>query len=818
MPTPVRIVHEDGRFGTVPAENLAEAQKLGWRVEQQDDQHERQKGTVLEAGAQGAAVGAVGSVLAAPKLVTALGSAALGTEDPLANVSGRSALEASGLTSREEIEANAAKHGVAFGAGELAGAVAGSIPLGMGAAGLAGRATGALGLTGRAATLARGIGAGVLEGAALGADQASEQAWIRNEKVTAEQSLAAIGLGALFGGGTTAAISGFGAAKQGIGKLFQKAETETLESAGANLLQKETGSVLARAEQKAPAALEQVPQSLGGRMRRWAGDIGDESLVDALSRGNKRALKDLGRGEAPTALQKRETGKLLHELGIAKAGRSEAKMLEVVSEQRQRIGNRLGSIVAEADKHGGVDATKLFQRIDDMKGKLGGRLAEDRELPQWIESQTQWLKQKNLEGLQNGTGGLMPSDVQSFRMEVDSRLAKWTRAEAGPKGDAARELRRTLEDHLETEIGQKGSPDLLAEYQRAKKLYGAASWATDTLAERVDVRNGANRIFSPSDYAVAATALVSGGATLPALAAGLGNKLLRERGMSTFAALAKKVAGEAVDVGMAPARAAGLAENLQALVASSEHRVSGGVGRFLGHSTEKVGEEYVRHHGLVDALRSGDMDAAKAAYAQHAEDVRMLAAVPAVAQARMHALTGENLATVAPGLHAAMTNAAGRAAQYLQQHLPSPASDPDSLTPQLRTDPPISASDMSAYASRLEGVHNPHSILEDLESGRVAAEKVEAIKAVWPEVYESIRRNIFSGLAEAKEHVPYQKRVLLDSVLEGGGALEPSLRPEVRQAMDIAAAEAMQARRASPSAQNPLAASMRSRTEAIASR
>jgi hypothetical protein len=304
------------------------------------------------------------------------------------------------------------------------------------------------------------------------------------------------------------------------------------------------------------------------------------------------------------------------------------------------------------------------------------------------------------------------------------------------------------------------------------------------------------------------------------MAAGLGNKLLRERGLSTFSALAKKVAGEAVDVAAAPARATALADNLQALVASSEHRVSGGVGRFLGHGTEKVGEEYVRHHALVDALKSGDMDAAKAAYAKHAEDIRMLAAVPAVAQARMHALTGENLSTVAPGLHAAMTNVAGRAAQYLQQHLPSPAQDPDSLTPQLKTAPPISVADLSTYASRVEGVQNPLSILDDLESGRVAAEKIEAIKTVWPQVYESLRRNIFAGLAESKEHIPYQKRVLLDATLEGGGALEPSLRPEVRQAMDMATAAMAeeQARRAAPSAQSPLAASMRPRTEAIASR
>jgi hypothetical protein len=412
-------------------------------------------------------------------------------------------------------------------------------------------------------------------------------------------------------------------------------------------------------------------------------------------------------------------------------------------------------------------------------------------------------------------------------MKVDTRLAKWTKAEAGPKGDAARDLRNVLEDHLESEIAGKIDAPALAEYQNAKKYYGAAKWAADTLSERVEVRNGANRMFSPSDYGMAMSTLVaSGGSALPALAAGLGNKVLRERAYSTAAYLAKKVAGEAVDVSAAPAAATGLARNLQALVGHSEQRVTEGVGRFFGGAAVAAGgagkavKVAAKHETLSHALRSADSEAARAAYSQHAADVQMLSASPGVAQERMTRITGTTLPVVAPGLHAAMAGAAGRAAEYLRSHLPSPASDPDSITPQLKTAPPISVGDMHAYSYRLEGVTDPLSLVDDLESGRVAAEKIDAVKNVHPETYEAIRRNIFASLSETQQHVPYEKRMLLDLVLEGGGALEPSLRPESRSAMQQAA-EYLQARdaarrQASPSSQNPLAASMRPRSESLA--
>ena len=818
----VRIAHKDGRFATVPAENLAEAEKLGWREERAEDKAERQKGTVLEAAGQGAAVGLLDAVSAPAKLTTALGAAgarALGADvqDPLANVSGRSAyVGAAGLaaaatggderTAQQEaadsLRANEQVHGFATTAGEIVG----GLPLlatGVGALeAAAARGAARLGLKAGAARIAGQVGGNAVVGAGMGATAASENAWIKDVPLTAEQSLASIGLGALFGGGASLATAGVAKAAPSIARALRRGGPEVSEGleAAATRVEAEAAQPVVSAVKKAePAAMETVPEGLFGKARKYFNDVGDETAVDAISRGNKPALRALGAGEAPSLAAKREAGALLHDMGIFSAGRSESDMWKIAQAQRSQNGSKMGAVMDTLDKDFGyANAEPTVRKIEgiaqklETEGKFAGK-PEGRQAAEFIRERLTDLEQKSANGI------VTHSDMHSERMYWDT--IGYERNTARHLQDAAREVRAVISEELKNEI-KKASPELRREWDLANKRYGVAKWADETLAERVSVRSGANRLLSPSDYGTALATAVGTANPLLGLATGLGNKLIRERGYSTFSALTKRIAGNAVDVGSAPAASLGTARRLQTLLAHTTEQVDGHIGEFLERPTSAVART-MKQSATMAGLRAADLATAQAAYRDHAKEVQLVASNPDVAQDRLGRLTGQELQSVAPGLHTEMAQVAARGAAYLSQNLPAPATDPESITPHLDQPPPVSHSDLARYADRVEGVENPLSFLADLLEGKVSPEKRDAVKVVWPQVFEAMRQTVFAHLAEATTEVPYDKRKQLDLALDAKGALEPSMRPgslKVMQAVFKSVSES----RAQPRARGPV--------------
>lgn len=849
-------VHLRDFKGNVQAVSPGEASKLlsdhlsGYSAASADDLNAAQaaaveraaaeKSSMLGAAARHVGVGVAGGLAAAPKLATALGSRVLGTEDPLADLSGRAFVtklagavgggdRAEGEAAmREQLLADEQAHPYASGVGEVAGNIAGMGGLSAGATALAGRAAGAAGLAGRAATVARNIGAATIEGAAQGADAASEQAWVRGDpKATAEQTLSSIGLGALFGAGASAGIS---AAGTGIQKLLSRGATEGategLEGAAARVGREDAvaaaeggaspRAVTALDEAPKPAALESVPEGMGARARKWLSGASDDAAVSSVARGQQRALKALGNGKAPSDELRREAGRFLNESGIVGLGGDEAA-LERATAVKDQAGKRIGAIVDHLDQNAGyVDGRPLVKKLGDYVGQLKENAwlsPEAEHIARQVEARTAGIEEMA------GAGILRHSDLQKYQIEL-SELARYGATAPRRIHEAIREARTLVADELTKAVGTGGDASMMADYIAAKKAYRFSSWAKDALEHRVGVRDPANRLLSLTDYGAGASALVaSGGHALPALVAAAGNKLARERGMSTFAYVARKLAGESIDVAAAPPQALNQARNLRTLVGNSEQRISDAVSRFLGggSGTDRAARA-ATSVGLK--LRSADIDTARAAYRDHAREVQTVAAMPEVAAERLGGITGKTLPTVAPGLHAQMAAVTTRAAQYLAANMPAPPTDPNSITPHLDSPPPVSQSDLYTYANRVEGVQEPLTLLEDLSKGYVSPEKVEAVQQVWPQLYDRMRTAVFGQLAQRTEPVPYEQRKLLDVALSGGGSLEPSLRPDSLWVMQQAGKAAQQqAGGGKPSAPAPKVGGMLStRSDQIASR
>ncbi len=814
----VRIAHSDGRFGTVPEENLARAEKLGWRVETPEDQAQRQKGTVLEAAARGTASGVVGGALAIPKVVTSLGSAALGVEDPLARFSGRQFVEdaaavgahltggeseVAGRQMREAIQADLQANKLPFLAGEIAGGLVGGGALAAGASRLAARGVAAAGLTGRAATISQLGAAGAAEGAVLGGEAAHEDAWVRNERATASQTLAGMGMGALFGG---VLGSGFGA----------------LATRGKPSVAALVGDELAEAAPVARSGLEEAAE----RSRTgWRGKVSswlDEEAVHAIGGRDKQAIRSLSKNPEERA----RLGRILNELDITGGrnggvyGRSLEEMAERVGTLLPKAGEELGSGLQKlSDGIGAIAADEPLKIIDDVIAGMekGGRGAMTQHqinaINQLKRQIAPWRRSLDTGGFKTtpAVGGrravvearvpgakraVTLKEIHELRMGVDD-VVNFAKRSPSASDKALMQLRGGLQDWIDGQVDRVGTelghPELLARYRRSNDEYRALKWASDSLKEKL-IADTANNNMPLTGYissGVGATVGLATGSPLTALAlagaSALGRKVLADRGSNTAIAIGRKIIGDVVDAGMAPARYRQTAHAVGDVVAGVQEQADAQFANFLDSPLlppGPTGSGSRRGGGQPPPSSAAKIrDGGPEAYRDHAQEVVAVATNPVEAMNRVESMVGQELAVASPRLAIAMAAVTTRAATYLATHMPAPPSDPGSAAPHLDDPPPVSQSDLYAYAERVEGVEQPMTLLDDLARGHVSPEKVDAVRTVYPELLDVMRQIVFARLADRTTPLTTTQRLMLDITLDAQGAFDPSLRPASLQVM-----------------------------------
>lgn len=117
---------------------------------------------------------------------------------------------------------------------------------------------------------------------------------------------------------------------------------------------------------------------------------------------------------------------------------------------------------------------------------------------------------------------------------------------------------------------------------------------------------------------------------------------------------------------------------------------------------------------------------------------------------------------------------------YLLSKTQPIAMNPNSLTP--RTSAPIpSRAEIADFARVFQAVDKPMSVMRDLANGTMTHDQVDAIHAVYPQLYDWIRTETMNRLRKMDGdsiEVPIQHRLLLDSLLDLDGAGEPTFSNE----------------------------------------
>ncbi len=110
----------------------------------------------------------------------------------------------------------------------------------------------------------------------------------------------------------------------------------------------------------------------------------------------------------------------------------------------------------------------------------------------------------------------------------------------------------------------------------------------------------------------------------------------------------------------------------------------------------------------------------------------------------------------------AMSATLSKAVGFLNEKLPK---DPSPGTGLFAREYTPSSLELAKFERYLTAVENPMSVMDDLESGGITSEAVEAIRAVYPDMYIRIQEQAMTQIAENPD-ISYNKRLQLGMLLE----------------------------------------------------
>ncbi len=325
------------------------------------------------------------------------------------------------------------------------------------------------------------------------------------------------------------------------------------------------------------------------------------------------------------------------------------------------------------------------------------------------------------------------------------KIADQSQSLKNPNGyndDIMRDAQGALEDMVEESIDAAAKAGQLPE--KALASYKAAKARSEDLLTLVGLAKkhlgaeGGRKAISGADQAAfalgAASALASGDSGgFESVATGLGGALLR-RGVAKYQNpalmfLAQRLADFATRKNAAT----------EAIVVGSLHQAASEP-RNVRRAAAMVGERLTAPtymQAVSATLAEADQSPAQEA-----------AKYGAIAQANEPVFTG-------------YLQAKQRATAWLSSQIPVPSSRAAvSLTPNA-DEPEVSSVEQRKFVDKFTATRDPIGAIEELAAGELNLDKIEAVRATAPELYEEVKAGVALGLAKSYEPVPFKRRIQL---------------------------------------------------------
>lgn len=347
-------------------------------------------------------------------------------------------------------------------------------------------------------------------------------------------------------------------------------------------------------------------------------------------------------------------------------------------------------------------------------------------------------------------------DLDKFRQDLASLVYPKAPPSGGlppppPKGaEQLQKAERILADFMKEEAGSVLARlgDNPNAYNEANRKFHSFRQLEQVGAKTANQSLG-NRSISPSDHALGLASFLSASATgnvgaLGSMAIGgagaLANKLLRERGNSFVAEMARRASQTDSIIESAAASLAGKTEAAKTPVLAAA----------------------IEGKSLAER------------YQQTAEKVRELA-TPALAHAHVSNLIPE-VAAQYPDVGGAVSRKLLAIYQQLSAALPKSHVDTGTtLTPLAIRErvPPVA---MRRFLSTVSGTLEPEKVISDLGRGVIDRDAIDAMKLAHPETFMQLRQKVADFVQERQDELPYKRRVMLSMTFDFVG--DSSLSPE----------------------------------------
>lgn len=599
----------------------------------------------------------------------------------------------------------------------LRGATA--IPRGIaGLGGLAERAAasvvghGAEGLAGRVAQGAIGMGArGAAENALYGIGNQLSEDSIAGHEITAERLYASGYNSALLGGGIGSVLGGGGALLRAGGEKAIGLAQKALPE----------GGIAGIAEERAAAAA-------GGTAQDWA---------------------KLAPTAEEQAFVKKETGRVMLDQGLLEP---ENGIPPARKEVARRAAEKLDDITDKlGEMHGELDR---LTKVRPSTSKFVDTVFEDvvspmRELPTQhaaVENVQNYLKKFA------DVAGERPTFEKMWELRQD--LAKDVARSAGsdaPRAQAMTKVLGALDEEISTSA-QQGAKDIGADFGSKYQLTQDVHESLTNVDRIMNKPLGAEMHTGGSSVGAGAVlgAIVHGGVGGALGAAGglmmsVGKRAIQERGNQMAAHILDKVA------------------NLESVQA-----ISGKMDRQLVTSVAKMLERKAVDFAATAVEKARSREHTEKAIA----GVTSMASNPSMLADRTSRVFGS--AENAPKIAAAFAVTSATAVNFLASKAPKMPESGNLLQPQF-TKPKASDSALSKFSRYFDAVENPLMVLKHAAEGNLSREGIEALKAVYPNMYEQMRIEVQKQLPDLKKPLTWEQQKQLSILLDvpASATLEP---------------------------------------------
>ncbi len=364
----------------------------------------------------------------------------------------------------------------------------------------------------------------------------------------------------------------------------------------------------------------------------------------------------------------------------------------------------------------------------------------------------------HLEMVQKAFGKQAPTFEQwhQSRTLLDKSIS-WNATQNSPSVGAMKQLRGIMEDELgvaaETASERAGSA-VASEYKAAKELFPVMRQAKEMLESKAARQEYSNRKFGAMDAAGSLIGGVVGG--IPGmLLGGAVSHIARTRG--------DFIAADMVHRASKLSALSSTAAGVDARLLSGVKGVLGAAGGGKASPIMPVAKEAIKRG--APAIAGETFGKRQETYKTRARQVAEFQSNPTFAAKTIETRLGD-MPQYAPKTAAAVADTVVRGNSYLFSKLPPPRIDVNSLTPHLQEEMRISPTELSKFARAAKAVDDPVSVLESAKRGILTRDEVDAVKTVYPKLYERMRSEVYAHVINAQSEIPYKTEVQLGTLLD----------------------------------------------------